>query len=53
MTEPHAGADPTLFKTQAVKDGDEWVINGWKYFSSGIYTRPIEEIENLDSTVWW
>src|SRR5215472_1937570 len=22
MTEPHAGADPTLFKTQAVKDGD-------------------------------
>jgi [CysO sulfur-carrier protein]-thiocarboxylate-dependent cysteine synthase len=27
--------------------------DGWKYFSSGIYTRPIEEIENLDSTVWW
>jgi acyl-CoA dehydrogenase len=32
MTEPHAGADPTMFKTRAVKDGDEWVINGWKYF---------------------
>ena len=28
MTEPHAGADPTLFTTRAVKDGDEWVING-------------------------
>ncbi|MEM9034523.1 MAG: acyl-CoA dehydrogenase family protein [Actinomycetota bacterium] len=34
MTEPHAGADPTLFTTQAVKDGDEWVINGEKWFSS-------------------
>src|SRR5687767_12132577 len=38
MTEPHAGADPTLFKTRAVKDGDEWVINGWKYFSSNANT---------------
>ena len=28
MTEPHAGADPTMFTTRAVKDGDEWVING-------------------------
>ncbi len=27
--------------------------DGWKYLSSGIYTLPIEEIENLDSTVWW
>src|ERR1022692_3111039 len=27
--------------------------DGWKYLSSGIYTRPIDEIENLDSTVWW
>jgi cysteine synthase B len=27
--------------------------DGSKYFSSGIYTRPIEEIANLDSTVWW
>jgi acyl-CoA dehydrogenase len=34
MTEPHAGADPTLFKTRAVLDGDEWVINGEKWFSS-------------------
>jgi acyl-CoA dehydrogenase len=34
MTEPHAGADPTLFKTHAVLDGDEWVINGEKWFSS-------------------
>jgi acyl-CoA dehydrogenase len=34
MTEPHAGADPTMFKTRAERDGDEWVLNGWKFFSS-------------------
>jgi len=34
MTEPHAGADPTLFTTQAIKDGDEWVISGEKWFAS-------------------
>jgi [CysO sulfur-carrier protein]-thiocarboxylate-dependent cysteine synthase len=27
--------------------------DGWKYLSSGVYTKPIEEIENLESTVWW
>ena len=34
MTEPGAGADPTLIRTSAVKDGDEWVINGHKWFTS-------------------
>lgn len=34
MTEPTAGADPTLLSTSAVRDGDEWVINGHKWFSS-------------------
>ena len=34
MTEPHAGADPTLFKTRAVRDGDHYVIDGEKWFSS-------------------
>jgi acyl-CoA dehydrogenase len=34
MTEPGAGADPTLLTTQAVLDGEEWVINGHKWFSS-------------------
>ena len=38
MTEPHAGADPKMFKTRAERDGDEWVINGWKYFSSNART---------------
>jgi cysteine synthase len=27
--------------------------DGWKYLSSGVYTKPIDDIENLDSTVWW
>jgi acyl-CoA dehydrogenase len=38
MTEPHAGSDPTEFKTLAVRDGGEWVINGWKFFSSNAST---------------
>jgi cysteine synthase len=27
--------------------------DGWKYLSSGVYTKPVDDIENLDSTVWW
>jgi cysteine synthase len=27
--------------------------DGWKYLSSGVYTKPIEELENIESTVWW
>ena len=34
MTEPQGGADPKVFTTSAVRDGDEWVINGEKWFSS-------------------
>src|ERR1017187_1305544 len=36
MTEPEvSGADPTGLRTRAVQDGDEWVINGHKWFTSG------------------
>jgi acyl-CoA dehydrogenase len=34
MTEPQAGADPGEFTTRAIRDGDDWVINGQKFFSS-------------------
>jgi cysteine synthase B len=27
--------------------------DGWKYLSSGVYTKPIDELEGVDSTVWW
>jgi acyl-CoA dehydrogenase len=36
MTEPEvSGADPTGLRTRAVRDGDEWVIDGHKWFTSG------------------
>ncbi|MGB2693648.1 MAG: acyl-CoA dehydrogenase family protein [Dehalococcoidia bacterium] len=36
MTEPEvSGADPVGLQTRAVRDGDEWVINGHKWFTSG------------------
>ncbi len=36
LTEPEvAGSDPTQMRTTAVLDGDEWVINGHKWFTSG------------------
>ncbi|MEX0782267.1 MAG: acyl-CoA dehydrogenase family protein [Dehalococcoidia bacterium] len=36
MTEPEvSGADPTNLQTTAVRDGDEFVINGHKWFTSG------------------
>jgi acyl-CoA dehydrogenase len=36
MTEPEvSGSDPTGLQSRAVRDGDEWVINAHKWFSSG------------------
>jgi acyl-CoA dehydrogenase len=36
MTEPDApGSNPYAIQTRAVRDGDEWVINGRKWFTSG------------------
>jgi acyl-CoA dehydrogenase len=34
MTEPQGGADPFNFTCTAVRDGDDWVINGQKWFAS-------------------
>ena len=35
LTEPHySGSDPTMINTRAVRDGDEYVINGHKWFAS-------------------
>jgi acyl-CoA dehydrogenase len=36
LTEPEvAGSDPTQMRATAVRDGDQWVINGHKWFTSG------------------
>ena len=32
LTEPHTGSDAAAIKTRAVKDGDDWIINGAKQF---------------------
>jgi len=37
MTEPQGGADPKVFKTKAELKGDNWVINGQKWFSSNAH----------------
>ena len=34
MTEPQGGADPGVFTTRAVREGDNWVISGEKWFAS-------------------
>ena len=44
MTEPDiSSSDPTQLQTTAILDGDEWVINGRKWFTTGaclLYTSP-------------
>ena len=39
MTEPQGGSDPKQFRCRAERDGDEWVINGEKLFSSNCARR--------------
>ncbi|GIW16914.1 MAG: acyl-CoA dehydrogenase [Tepidiforma sp.] len=41
MTERAAGADATGMKTSAVRDGDNWILNGEKWFSSAASVADI------------
>jgi acyl-CoA dehydrogenase len=42
MTEPEvSGADPTGLRTRAVRDGDDWVIDGHKWYTSGAYGAKV------------
>ncbi len=42
LTEPHSGSDAAALKTTAVKEGDEWVLNGQKmWITSGAVARSI------------
>jgi acyl-CoA dehydrogenase len=38
LTEPEHGSDATWMDTTAVRDGDDWVLNGAKRFNSGMHT---------------
>ena len=57
MTEPdNAGSDPRSIQTRAVRDGDQWVINGHKWFASNAKHADIaivmcrtEDESNADS----
>ncbi len=41
MTEPGGGSDLAALKTTAVRDGDEWVINGSKTFITNGYSADL------------
>ena len=55
MTEPQAGSDPKLFQCRATRDGDSWVIQGEKWFSSNFrYARfaIVMVVTNPDVSVY-
>jgi acyl-CoA dehydrogenase len=42
LTEPDHGSDATWLETTAVRDGDDWIINGAKRFNSAVDTAEID-----------
>jgi alkylation response protein AidB-like acyl-CoA dehydrogenase len=42
ITEPNHGSDATHMETTAVRDGDEWIINGEKTWNTGIHTADTD-----------
>lgn len=44
LTEPEHGSDASWLETKAVRDGDEWVINGRKRFNSGMHSATHDMI---------
>lgn len=44
ITEPNHGSDATHMETTAVRDGDEWVINGEKTWNTGVHKAQYDMI---------
>jgi alkylation response protein AidB-like acyl-CoA dehydrogenase len=44
ITEPEHGSDATFMETVAVRDGDDWVINGSKTWNTGIHRAQYDLI---------
>ena len=44
ITEPQHGSDATHMETNAVRDGDDWVINGEKTWNTGIHNAKVDLI---------
>jgi alkylation response protein AidB-like acyl-CoA dehydrogenase len=44
LTEPNHGSDASWLETKAVRDGDDWVINGTKRFNSGMHAATHDMI---------
>jgi acyl-CoA dehydrogenase len=44
ITEPEHGSDATHMETRAVRDGDEWIINGEKTWNTGIHKADCDLI---------
>ena len=44
ITEPEHGSDATHMETRAVRDGDEWIINGEKTWNTGIHKAQYDMI---------
>ena len=44
ITEPNHGSDATHMETSAVRDGDEWVINGEKTWNTGIHKAKYDMV---------
>jgi alkylation response protein AidB-like acyl-CoA dehydrogenase len=42
LTEPEHGSDATWLSTTAVRDGDDWVINGRKRFNTGMHRAQLD-----------
>jgi alkylation response protein AidB-like acyl-CoA dehydrogenase len=44
LTEPNHGSDATWLETTAVREGNDWVINGQKRFNSGLHSANYDMI---------